>query len=708
MSNGAVKPVNVVAVSGLSWPTRSRGYLINLVREVVAKHKAQFAIVAGHTVDGKYLDSEFRARLKERIADEREACRETELRFNADWVRHEFEREFVEEYASQLSDFLPRLPNGTNWHFAIAERIYDRPIGAKILEKLRDMRADVRIIGKRQEDGFYDREPKFPIQMRGFEEIRVIVPHRSPWFSKVITNLVQRLHNAFAPRTLSPKPDLILTGVTGTATHLPYYDGVPTISVPALNKLVEQQATEHMIGATVVRIVPNGDEKPRIISGVHNFRTAAFEEKALAVPASLPNIQQAVMYALIPSDASFKAILYRVNARKDLFRRKTEFNEAAVKKAIGELVSAGKVVFSRRSNRYGINDELRRKAEISLKSLHEGSRTVKHVVWSCLHGGALKTLYFTFLKLIPRLGYDADALVENGDLRQGIAHLYEYNGELLPIANGEDKQDLINAHLRATVLLDIFRNRLSRMSRASRKDVDKVLETCLVPYVIGQGNHDKWGHHNKAALILQLFQERLRAVMVDGVMRISAELDAEVSYDAAKAAVDRKIIMVGESRMTELDGIVIAVKHPHKGRSIQKSTRIQEVTDFIWRRFDSYLGTVAKLAKGFSIAYVANFHEAAAAHVTKFGQTVLGVMTGAFLKDTSFESNIDKVVDHGPAVVTATFDAEGRLLYSETEYVNTIVPEDKVIVDADRLDSEVILEQCVKLMNRIGLKLPWR
>lgn len=701
------KKLAFVATSGLCWPTRSRNYLINLVKEAVAQSDAKFTIVAGHTVDGAYLEAEFRARLKERVAEERASCKETNTRFDLEWTKEEFRREFVDEYAAQLSEFLPILPNNANWHIAIAERIYDRPIGAKILEKLRDQRADVRIIGVRQEDGFYDREPKFPVQLRGFEEIRVIVPHRSPWFSKVITNLVQRLMNAFAPRTLSPKPNLILTGVTGTAAHLPYYDGVPTISVPALNKLVEQQATEHMIGATVIKIT-SGDDGIRIVNGVHNFRTAAFLEKAVAIPTTLPRAQQAAMYALIPSDASFKAVLYRANAGKSRFRRKADFSEDAIRKALGELIESGKVYFSQKSNRYGINEELRRNADISLASLQRGSRTVKHVVWSCLHGGCLKTLYFTSMKLIPELASDADALIENGDVIQGIAHQYEYNGELLPIANGVDKQEILNAHHRAAIILKIFENRLALVGKADKNNPEQILSKCLIPYVLGKGNHDKWNKHNKSALVLQLFVDRLHRLLVEGVMRICREANVDVDYGQVKSAVDSRVMMVGESRMVELDGVTLAVKHPHKGRTIQKSARIQEVADFIWRRFDSFLGTVAKVSRGPALVYVANFHEAAAAHITKFGQTVLGVMTGAFVKDTEFESDLDKVVDYGPAVVTATFDTSGRLLYSETEFINRIDDEDKAIVNADHLDTSQVLEYCVKLLDRLGLKLPWR
>lgn len=697
----------IVAISGLSWPTRSRKYLINLVKEVVEKSMAKFVIIAGHTVDGEYLDKEFGSRLKEFIKDARASAKKDKKKLDSDWQRYTFEQEFVEEYAAQLNDFLPILPNGVNWHIAIAERIYDRPIGAKILERLKDLRSDVRIVGNRLEDGYYDREPKFPVQFPGFDTIRVIVPHRSPWFSSTISNLIQRLHNAFSPRTLSPEPSLTITGVTGTAVYLPYYDGVPNVSVPALNKLLEQQATEHMIGASVIKLIANG-RGTQIISGVHNFRIAAFKEKVLAIPTTLPNAQRAIMQALVPSDASLKALVHRVNENKLKFSRRTDFKQDTIQKALQELIRLKRVVFSKKSNRYGINENLRRNVIISLDTLHKDSRTIKHTVWSCYHGSALKTLYFTSFDDLPQMLADSDGGIENGDITQGNSHNYDYNGELLPGFNTVDKQEILNAYIRATILADAFKIRLERFKELAKKNPDEAVEKSLPPYRFNIGNHDAWRFYGKVGLILQQFEDKLREVLAERIVKICKENSITYNEDKARELVNDKVRRVGESRMTEIDGVLVAVKHPHKSRTIQKSTRVQQVVDFIWRRFDSFTDTVAKNAKGFAIAYVANFHEAAAVHVTKYGKTVLGVMTGAYLHDTEFETNMDKVVDRGPALVTAVLSPNSELLYSETEFVARIGEGDRKFVTADRLSTKEVHERVLKLLKRVELDLPWR
>lgn len=702
------KELSIVAISGLSWPTRSRKYLINLVKEAVEKSMAKFVIIAGHTVDGQYLEKEFKARLKEFVKEQRATAKEDKkIIFDSDWCKHTFEQEFVKEYAEHLSDFLPVLPNDVNWHIVIAERIYDRPIGAKILEKLKDMRADVRIVGERLEDGYYDREPKFPVQFPGFDTIRVIVPHRSPWFSNTITNLVQRLHNAFSPRTLSPKPSLTISGVTGTAVHLPYYDGVPNVSVPALNKILEQQATEHMIGASVIKLVANG-RGTRIVNGVHNFRIAAFKEKILSIPTSLPNIQQAIMQALVPSDASLKALVHRVNVNKLVFSRRTNFKQETIKETLQELIGSKKVIFSKKSNRYGINEDLRKNAVMSLDALHKDSRTIRHTIWSCFHGAALKTLYFTALEDLPQMLAESDGGIENGDINQGNAHNYDYNGELLPGFNTVDKQEILNAYIRATICADAFKIRLERYKELAKKNPNEAVEKSLPPYHFNVGNHDAWRFYGKVGLILQQFEDKLRTVLAERIAKICRENNIAYSEEKARELVDRKVRRVGESRMTEIDGVLVGVKHPHKSRTVQKSTRVQQVVNFIWQRFDSFTDTVAKNAKGFAIAYVANFHEAAAVHVTKYGKTVLGVMTGAYLHDTEFETNLDKVVDRGPALVTAVLSPSGELLYSETEFISRISEGDYKFVTADRLSTKEVHERVLKLLKKIELDLPWR
>ena len=697
--NGKAKQMAIVAISGINFPTKSRQYLINLVKEVAVEAKAKFIIIAGNTMDGKALENELKARRKEHLQGVASGERENAVR--------QFEEDFIEEYATQLDEYLPVI-SGTNWHIVIAEKVFDRPIGVRILERLNEMRRDVRLIGSKQ-DGTYDTEPKVPVQFQGFDVIRVIVPRRTPWFYRIITSFKQRLLNSFVGRTNSSKPSLNLVGCTGTASFFPTYEGVPSISVPTLHKIDEQLSTENMVGCCVIRVIADDDEggNARIISGVHDFRAAVYAERDVVIPPNAPPVQKAVLHALIKGDASFKSIVWWINENKSRFGRKREFTDTNAKEALIELMNHDLVVHSDKSNRYAINEEALQNALVSLASLHEGGRTIKHLVWSCFHGGALKTLYFTALNDIPRLAKDVDAIIENGDLIQGIAHQYEYNGELLPLANGFDKQEILNAHIRGTMLLEIFEERLDNLTKTELTDVANV-RGALPPYIYNLGNHPSWNFHNRDALILSLFEERLRRLLIAGIMDICSERNIKIGYKEVESLVDERVIRLGESRMVNLDGVMVGIKHPFKGRTLAKSARIQEVADFIWKRFSGFKNTVAKGSNGFALVYVANFHEAASVHISKYGQTILGTMTGAYLKDTEFENHVDKVVEYGPVLVKVRLSKDGRLLYSETEFISRVDDEDEAFVNADRLDSAQVMERSLKLLGRIGLKLPWR
>ncbi len=170
------KELKLVAISQVQFPTRSRKYLMDLLEGVIKREKAQFVIVAGNLVDGRALEKEMRERKKFLLS---EMTRQERKFFGEE----EFEDEFVEEFARELDAFLPRI-RSINWHIVIAEKVYDRPLGVKIIKKLAVLRKssgkdDIRLIGENQ-DGTYDPEPKIPSRMKGFEEIRVIVPRRAP------------------------------------------------------------------------------------------------------------------------------------------------------------------------------------------------------------------------------------------------------------------------------------------------------------------------------------------------------------------------------------------------------------------------------------------------------------------------------------------------------------------------------------------------
>lgn len=738
-------------ISGINFPTKKRDYLMKLLAETADVYKPKFVIVAGGTIDGKTLGKEFKEYVKDAMREEKNNFRHTAKKITSlskdlkglerkakraksgvdkqkleeriaklqqeihdlkravgavdlDTFRRVVEDEFIGEHALELSKFLPVIPS-TNYHIVISYKIYDREIGVRILEKLRDFRSDIRLIGK-QDDGTYDPEPKIPGGMKGFEEIRVVVPHRAPWFARIITALMQTLINRFVPRTFSPPPQMIVVGCTGTASYLPFYEGVPCISAPALHKLEEQTSTENMVGISIVKVIPRQGLSPRIVVTTEDFRPAIYNEKQFAIPSDANRAEKAVLNALIQSDASFKIVLFRIKEARKKRNGANGVEPDKIKATLDELIKSGMVKHDKKSNRYAINESLRYKADISRTQLFAGSRTIKQTIVSCFHVGCLKSLYHTALNILPELAAQSDTFVENGDPIQGIAHNYEYNGELLPTAHGYDRQEILAAAIRTKNILDIFRLKYAALPDKNIP-VQELLDKCLIRYIYNIGNHPAWQHYSKAALLLYLFETKTKEQLLDGLLHLCEELKiSDATYDLVKSAIEQKIVRVGESKIVNLNGTVVGIKHPFKGRTQNKSHRIQDVVDFFWRIFQQFAKKLAKKAKGFALAEIANFHECAAVHVVKFGRTVFGVMTGAYLHDTSFESHMDKVVDWGSANISVTISPDDRLLSDTVEFNNDIHPDDERIVLADRIATSDVLALC-DYLNKL-IDLPWR
>lgn len=673
-----------VAVSGLKFPTGSREYLINLVRDIVVAEKAKFVVVAGHAIDGRHLEQLLKQDLKSTSKEGRE----------------DYTKDFVDSSVSGLSEFLPKIPD-TNWHFVVAEKVFDKPIGAKALEELRRKRDDVRILG-RQADGTYDAEVKVPVHVSGVNEIRVIVPRKTPWFYRIITSLMQRLITSFVSRTNSPQPGLILVGGTGTEAYLPFYEGVPCISVPALYKIDEQNSVENMVGCVVVKISSiNGHA--RITRKTYDFRTVVANELELTIPQDATKAEKAILGALKNSSASIGTLVHRLNSAKNGKRKKVD--EEQLKKVLGKLMERGIIVRHKESNHYGINEARVRGIKVTLEDLLRDTRVFTYAGTACFHGGALKTLYHTALKYLPGRIWKADAWIEIGDETQGLAHQYEYNGEVLPITNGTDKQEILTASIRSRNILDIFKMRLKELA-GKKLPHHELLKKCLIKYVFELGNHPSWIFHNKNALVLEMFERVLKGKLIEGIMEICDKEGIHPSYAIVKQVVDERIVRVGESQLVNIDGVMVGIKHPWKGRTLSKSHRIQDVVDFSWRAFQTFSKKAAKSVKGFVLVFVANFHEAAAVHVAKFGRTILGVMVGAYLKDTSFEKTKDKVVDFGHTIATVCLNNEDRLVYSEVEFDNYIHPDDERIVLADRVKTSDVNALCAYLTEIFDL--PWR
>lgn len=692
------KSVSFVAISGIDFPFRSRKYLMNLLNDIVKRHDAKFIIIAGHTLAGKYLE---------------QGLKESVFGIKDPKAKAKIIKEFIEEQAHALSDFLPKIKD-VNYHIVVAEKVYDGSLGVEILEKLQNLRggssSDIRIV-KDLKTGRPDPEPKIPVQLPGFGEVRVLVPQKTPWFQDNVTGLTQRLVNSFAGRTFSPAPPLILAGCTGTGAFLPRYQGVPCVAIPVLHK-VDDESSKYsaggMVGCTVVTVTK--DEKQfRVEWKVYDFRSVIFNERELALPADIANGHKKVLDALKPGSASPGVIMFRINEKLKRVKSKPWTLEK-VEECIKELQKRKILEYSKEGNRYFISDELIDKINVSLEDLLKNTKEISFVQKSCWHVGALKTLYHTVLENEPILAEDVDAIILNGDAIQGVSHNYEYNGEMLPPFTAADKHELLAAMMQAYICMNVFESRWQKFSK-TKTNVMELIDKCLVTFIYNEGNHDehRFTGNAKRSISLDTFDRTLREKINSQILAFLEKNKklSEVKIVELTELVNRKIVRVGETRVAKINGVPIGLQHPRQGNTTAKGMRIQQTAKFFVK---SLKEIPDETLRNTSIVGVANFHEAAAIFTACFGRSIFGVMTGAQVYQTQFESNINKAVEYGMAKVRIQLNGDGRILSASVSYnVQTpdeIHKEDRKIVFADSLDSLTVMKQGSKLCEMFNIL--WR
>lgn len=677
------RETRLLVLSQLHFPENSRDYLIDLAKEVAALRSVQWVVVAGGVLAGKYLEELLKNALKDIKGKE---------------DKEEYRFQFVEEWAEHLNDFLPVLENDVKYHIVTSPKLDAsgaKGVGREILLRLFELRG-----GDKGDIRLYldDTEPRMSLQWPTEEEIRVVVPSVTGWYSKHVSTAVQRLVNPFVNRSFTEQPPvLIITGCTGSGVNIPSYKGIPVVSAPACHKINQVKTTESMVGCLVVTLRQN-EGRTTYSLDTYDFRPFVSAERRSLVPEDIAIEKKRILLQLSRIGMSFDTLYSRMYGFKmeTKSQDKIEDEKGVLQKHLDALLSQGYVVFQPETNRYELTKRIAYyRVKTNLGASLERALRAKVVAYSCVHVGALKTLYSTFAHVIPEAAEDADALINCGDTIQGLSHGYEYNGELVPTLNTYDKQALKAAQIHSHVILNVFDRRYAKL-RSSIKNSAELAKRCLILFVYCLGNHDRWVHYQKQGLPLMDFHEKLKSLLIEGVAKRLSNL----SYQELEKIVNEKILRVGESELINVNGVGIVVSHPHKGGAETKSMRIQGVI---------HRHAAKKHPDKFALALVGNFHTAAATHEPVLGRTHFGIMLGAFLKDTQFERYIDKVVEHGPVVATVWVSPKkGLLLRDEVQFLDDIIhPTDRAIVEADTITESMVTKLTKRLVDGYGDSI-WR
>ncbi len=679
----------VLFVSGLNFgDDSSREFLVNLAADLGKMHKVAFGIIGGNALNGKALKEQLREYLEYRTPHDTESAHdEASEEEEAERTR----RDFIEDRANAFANFLPSLTepsrNDVKWHIVPA-LTHDRELGQAILEEVRNIRAN----DTRLHEG---PTPRIPTLNPRFGDFRVIVPGVALWFYETISGALQRLANAFARRTFSEEPGAMLIGCTGTGCSIPrYLTDVPTVATPTLHRIVESKSTENMVGCVIVTVREYAHGKFTISALTYDFSSILTQERQFAIPENLTGLPLRALKLFARSGMGPNVLLSKINST-----RKHEMKLEKLQKALDLLMRRGLIVHHKKANFYGVSKTLLQSMRIPVETYLAGARPIKTVLQGCTHVGALKGLYHTNQTVLPQLLAAHPTLIVAGDESQGISHGFHNNGELLPGQNGYDKHQKTAAKLRAGQLISALRIRWDFADIAKLPPVDR-LRMSLPRIIYRHGNHDeaRFGQ-NQFSIPLGHFDEVLRMELLRRIANFLTEKAASVSAQELLALIDSKIERVGERDVVEIDGIAVGVRHPYKGRTKNRSSRVQEAIIALLAQSKHW--EEAKKRK-LRFVVVANFHEACVIFMRLFGHTVVGICLPSNMSGTKFEVDIDKVVEFGISDSTLVVNGRDEILSYEVQFHTDLHPKDKSFVFKNHITTADALRRSLEVLELAG------
>ncbi|MDO8571596.1 MAG: hypothetical protein Q7R79_02870, partial [bacterium] len=315
-------------------------------------------------------------------------------------------------------------------------------------------------------------------------------------------------------------------------------------------------------------------------------------------------------------------------------------------------------------------DETSHRYDFSLallqNELHYPSSTDKDVQedrivgFACMHGGSINTDYSFILKKLPKIIVEENAtvLAGVGDFIEGLKHDLPLRGEVLPAMNYTD-QEQFAAELLASAMADAFELKLKKLlkrsakGRPSAEEVSNIVALNLIPFVYAEGNHDQWvlpqGYTPLVIFRSTLIRELVR--------RVTSTLHGRnfVVPLNLHAIIEGKVIATEElgQRYTLPSGIKMALRHPHMGRAMTTTLRLEKALSVM---------------DDCQVVLVGNFHTAVVMNKwdSQQGQRA-GMQFGTLKTRSEFEANMLKEVD-GCIGVLGIKSRGGRIIESDSQF----------------------------------------
>lgn len=662
--NGAAQePVRVGIISRVDFG--SVGYrrgLLELAWDIFRKEKVHFIVIAGGLINQDAL-------------------------LDAPPKKKEEQAEYIAALTRQIADAIPRMQKPANGNgqvvgngnghangdhqefvrtYVVTSKPFDGWVGALVAKELTKVRKDIRY---ENEANPKEGHVTLPVKQIG-KLLRILVPEKKPWRSQYYGTPAQNLVIDDIQRTTSPVFDLYVCGCLASSVLKPGGGDFesPFITVPALHKLEQVNASENQIGLKVVEFsIDNG-----IRVRTYNFKDFVSKERELVnIPASSSETQGAIINALKqrgPLTAGFLADTLKIDREE-------------VQKEIETLkrFRAG-VVYDESSSRYDFSqDWLREKIRYHWPKDEEFLEDTL-VGFGCLHAGGRYCDAEYFVRDVPDLilRWKANGLVGSGDFIEGLKHNLLERGEVFGGLNNT-LQERLAGLLVGMVMLKVFKERFAVAIKGkenfSQDELRAVVMDALITFLYTHGNHDEW-QMDMGFTPLSEFRSTLINFLQRNIDNILAERNLALSrlYET----IENKVIDIHRKEYTLPSGVAMAVFHPHNARMKAVTGRMQEL---FWK---------SKAA----VIFAANWHVSVGVEQWSpaRGQQV-GVQVPTIKISSDYEENKGKKLDFGVGLVRIKV-YRGKILMNETLFHGKPRLEEAP-------DNEDILED---LLDKLGIK----
>lgn len=617
----------------------SDGYrraIVESVFKVTEKEQTDFNIL-----NGGIISREFPKEVDKLVKDQLE--REKKVKFKhllnlTPKVRRDIrKRELLERYlrkaAKELSKAIPtlKIPDPENPKkeksvdlFITTSPAFDGEYGNKLAHYLAELRPDVRVWGHGGD--------RFPVKY--VDKIMwALAPQKAVWMrGDYYSTAVERVIKDKIKQTTQKSPDLYVVGCFGSSINKPLGElAYQYISLPNASRIEETRVSENQIGVRIIEFPLDGS--PYLIK-TYSLKDVVSKELSFIVPPPRATQNQKKIIDVIKAKGSATpgTLKYELNLpEKDVLREL-------------ELLQKKKTLRKRGENWPGIGEVTGKKYYFDLEWIKNNLKyditngnynEDKIAVSGCVHSGSVESDTDFLLNEFPKkiMHHDICIWVDSGDITEGLKHALDRKQEVLPGMNNYTVQQFFAAHCRASVILQVFKARFSKLLMSEEKEkigIVGMVEKALMQYNYRTGNHDTWvsedGH-----IPLANFHQQLNNVLTEEIENYLYSL----KMPCANVRNIVKNHVVQTKFFTLPSGLKVSLQHPYMSRAQTTSIRPQEMLNYAKRH-------------GCQVAIGANFHvsECVEEWDMNLGQCV-SMEIGTMKHGSDFERNKMKMVDQG-------------------------------------------------------------